>query len=121
MRAKRAAATSAWSIRRRRAEDRAPEPEREVVFFAIGFETTTPPTALVVARRRAGLDNFSVLCCHVLTPAAITHPARRPAADAVPLDGFIGPAHVSIDRLGAPRASPRLPQAGGDRRLRAAT
>jgi hydrogenase expression/formation protein HypD len=49
-----------------------------VVFFAIGFETTTPPTALVVARRRAGLDNFSVLCCHVLTPAAITHPARRP-------------------------------------------
>jgi hydrogenase expression/formation protein HypD len=34
---------------------------------------------------------------------AITHPARRPAADAVPLDGFIGPAHVSIDRLGALR------------------
>ena len=45
-------------------------PEREVVFLAIGFETTTPPTALVLreARERA-VPNFSVLCCHVLTPS----------------------------------------------------
>jgi len=47
-------------------------PEREVVMFAIGFETTTPPTAAAVkaaALRR--LTNFSVFCNHVLTPAAI--------------------------------------------------
>jgi hydrogenase expression/formation protein HypD len=44
-------------------------PQREVVFFAIGFETTTPPTALAIRdAAREGLANFSVLCCHVLTP-----------------------------------------------------
>lgn len=75
-------------------------PAREVVFFAIGFETTTPPTALtVLAAEREGLGNLSVLCCHVLTPPAIVHllaAARPAAAGAVPIDGFIGPAHVSI-------------------------
>jgi len=75
-------------------------PDREVVFFAIGFETTTPPTALVLRDAKArGLDNFSVLCCHVLTPAAITHILASSEAreiGTVPLDGFIGPAHVSI-------------------------
>ena len=34
-------------------------------FFAIGFETTTPPTAVAIKRQRPGLKNFSVLCCHV--------------------------------------------------------
>ncbi|HSC65972.1 MAG TPA: hydrogenase formation protein HypD [Caldimonas sp.] len=74
-------------------------PAREVVFFAIGFETTTPPTALVIqeaARRK--LSNFSVLCNHVLTPAAITHILESPEVrelGTLPLDGFIGPAHVS--------------------------
>ncbi|MBK1713733.1 hydrogenase formation protein HypD [Rubrivivax gelatinosus] len=75
-------------------------PAREVVFFAIGFETTTPPTALVIRQAAAeGLANFSVLCCHVLTPAAIRHVLDSPeVADwgTLPLDGFIGPAHVSI-------------------------
>ncbi len=75
-------------------------PAREVVFFAIGFETTTPPTALVIRNAaRAGLNNFSVLCCHVLTPPAITHILQSPEAQAlgsVPIDGFVGPAHVSI-------------------------
>lgn len=75
-------------------------PQREVVFFAIGFETTTPPTALVVRdAAREGLSNFSVLCCHVLTPAAITHILESPEVrqyGTVPLDGFVGPAHVSI-------------------------
>jgi hydrogenase expression/formation protein HypD len=75
-------------------------PERQVVFFAIGFETTTPPTALIIRETAArGLDNFSVLCCHVLTPAAISHILAAPeknAASAVELDGFVGPAHVSI-------------------------
>ncbi len=75
-------------------------PQREVVFFAIGFETTTPPTALLVRDAAArGVTNLSVLCCHVLTPAAITHILESvDAAEraSVPLDGFIGPAHVSI-------------------------
>jgi hydrogenase expression/formation protein HypD len=74
-------------------------PERDVVFFAIGFETTTPPTALAILEaRREGLANFSVFCNHVLTPAAITHILESPEVrdlGIVPLDGFIGPAHVS--------------------------
>ncbi len=72
-------------------------PDREVVFFAIGFETTTPPTAVATKQAQAeGLNNFSVLCNHVLTPAAITHMLNMPVAEgAVQIDGFIGPAHVS--------------------------
>jgi len=75
-------------------------PGREVVFFAIGFETTTPPTALAIRQAESdGLQNFSVLCSHVLTPAAITHILRSPEVQdyrTVPIDGFVGPAHVSI-------------------------
>ncbi|MDI1339928.1 hydrogenase formation protein HypD [Polaromonas sp.] len=75
-------------------------PEREVVFFAIGFETTTPPTALIIRDAQLeGLANFTVLCCHVLTPSAITHILESPEVrqyGTVPIDGFIGPAHVSI-------------------------
>ena len=77
----------------------AANPEREVVFLAIGFETTTPPTALVIREAaRAGATNFSVLCNHVLTPAAITNILESPEVrrlGTLPLDGFIGPAHVS--------------------------
>ncbi|MGL1832244.1 hydrogenase formation protein HypD [Rhodocyclaceae bacterium SMB388] len=75
------------------------EPQREVVFFAIGFETTTPPTALALQQARAlGLANFSVMCNHVLTPSAIQTILESPEVrqlGTVPLDGFIGPAHVS--------------------------
>lgn len=75
------------------------EPDREVVFFAIGFETTTPPTALVLQQARAmGLTNFSVMCNHVLTPSAIQTILESPEVRSlgiVPIDGFIGPAHVS--------------------------
>ena len=74
-------------------------PQREVVFFAIGFETTTPPTAVAIQQAEAGgLRNFSVLCCHVLTPSAISNILESPEVrqwGTVPLDGFIGPAHVS--------------------------
>jgi hydrogenase expression/formation protein HypD len=74
-------------------------PAREVVFFAIGFETTTPPTALVLKQAAAeGIKNFSVVCNHVLTPAAIGNILESPEVrhlGTVPLDGFIGPAHVS--------------------------
>jgi len=75
------------------------EPDREVVFFAIGFETTTPPTALAVKAAIAkGLRNFSVFCNHVLTPAAIQNILESPDVrklGSVRIDGFIGPAHVS--------------------------
>ena len=74
-------------------------PQREVVFFAIGFETTTPPTAVAIRQAQAlGLGNFSVFCNHVLTPAAISHILESPEVreyGTVPLDGFVGPAHVS--------------------------
>jgi hydrogenase expression/formation protein HypD len=74
-------------------------PDKRVVFFAIGFETTTPPTALVIQQAKAmGLTNYSVFCNHVLTPAAITNILESPEVrqlGTVPLDGFIGPAHVS--------------------------
>lgn len=69
-------------------------PGREVVFFAIGFETTTPPTAAAIKQAEAeGLKNFSILCNHVLTPAAMH--AILAVENGVPLDGFVGPAHVS--------------------------
>lgn len=74
-------------------------PDRQVVFFAIGFETTTPPTAAAIETARAeGLKNFSVFCNHVLTPVAIDHILSSP--DFAPggparIDGFLGPSHVS--------------------------
>jgi hydrogenase expression/formation protein HypD len=75
-------------------------PLREVVFLAIGFETTTPPTALVIREAaRTQTRNFSVLANHVLTPAAVAHILNSPEVaqwGTVPLDGFVGPAHVSI-------------------------
>ena len=76
------------------------EPDRTVVFFAIGFETTTPPTAVALQLAKArGLTNFFVHCNHVLTPPAIVHLLATAdagnGAAAVPLDGFVGPAHVS--------------------------
>ncbi|MCC6136806.1 MAG: hydrogenase formation protein HypD [Candidatus Contendobacter sp.] len=79
------------------------QPGRQVVFFAIGFETTTPPTAVVILQaRREGLHNFSVYCNHVLTPPALRAilADHRPGSGADPkanslLNGCIGPAHVS--------------------------
>ena len=69
-------------------------PGREVVFFAIGFETTTPPTAVAIKQAAAeGLTNFSVHCNHVLTPAAMR--AILDGEEKVGLDGLVGPAHVS--------------------------
>ncbi len=68
-------------------------PDREVVFFAVGFETTAPSTALTLLRARAeGVGNFSVFANHVLVMPAIR--AILEASD-LELDGFIGPGHVS--------------------------
>jgi hydrogenase expression/formation protein HypD len=68
-------------------------PDREVVFLAIGFETTAPSTALTLMHARAeGVRNFSCLCCHVtIVPplrALLDSPGLR-------LDGFVGPGHVA--------------------------
>lgn len=75
-------------------------PDRQVVFFAIGFETTTPPTAAALRIAEAkGLRNFTVFCNHVLTPAAITNILEAPdirRMEKVEIDGFLGPAHVSV-------------------------
>jgi len=66
------------------------------VFFAIGFETTTPPTALALkAARKKGLKNFSVVCNHVLTPSAMTAILQSGEPEGVRIEGFVGPAHVS--------------------------
>ena len=67
-------------------------PDRQVVFFAIGFETTTPSTAVTLLRAQAeGVKNFSIFCNHV----AII-PALGLASPDLRLDGFIGPGHVSM-------------------------
>ena len=74
-------------------------PDQQVVFFAIGFETTTPPTAVAILQaEKLGLANFSVFSNHVLTPSAIASILESPEVrklGLLPLDGFIGPAHVS--------------------------
>ncbi|HRD50633.1 MAG: hydrogenase formation protein HypD [Candidatus Competibacter sp.] len=76
-------------------------PDQAVVFFAIGFETTTPPTAVAILQAKAeGLRNFSAYCNHVLTPPALrailaTHHAAAASEPPMQLDGCIGPAHVS--------------------------
>lgn len=72
-------------------------PGAQVVFFAIGFETTAPATAVAVVRAHAeGLANFSVFSNHVLTPPALQHIlASADDPGAVSIDGFLGPSHVS--------------------------
>lgn len=71
-------------------------PGRQVVFFAIGFETTTPPTAVAILQAQAEkLSNFSVFCNHVLTPSAMRAILDSPQPEGVQLDGFLGPSHVS--------------------------
>lgn len=74
-------------------------PDKEIVFFAIGFETTTPPTALAVQiAKRDKLKNFSVFCNHVLTPAAMRHiltESQSPPSQRLAINGLVGPAHVS--------------------------
>lgn len=72
-------------------------PAREVVFFAIGFETTTPPTAVAIqTAKKLGVKNFSVVCSHVLTPSAMQHILETSKTSGNTfLDGLVGPAHVS--------------------------
>jgi hydrogenase expression/formation protein HypD len=69
-------------------------PDRQVVFFAIGFETTAPSTAVTLLRAQAeGVKNFSIFCNHVTIIPAIKAILDSPD---LRLDGFIGPGHVSM-------------------------
>jgi hydrogenase expression/formation protein HypD len=68
-------------------------PAKHVMFFAIGFETTAPSTALILLRAKSqGLKNFSVFCNHVTIIPAIRAILDSPD---MRLDGFVGPGHVS--------------------------
>ncbi len=68
-------------------------PDKRVVFMAIGFETTAPSTAMTVLRAAAeGIENFSIFCNHVTIIPAIKAILDSPD---LRLDGFIGPGHVS--------------------------
>ncbi len=68
-------------------------PERVVVFFAIGFETTAPSTALTLRRAKAeGIENFLCLCNHVTIVPPLRALLESPDLQ---LDGFIGPGHVA--------------------------
>ena len=67
-------------------------PDRQVVFFAVGFETTAPANALsVVHAHRLGLDNYSILASHVLVPPAIE---ALVSDDECVVEGFLAAGHV---------------------------
>lgn len=69
-------------------------PEREVVFFGLGFETTMPSTALTILEAESeGIRNFSVFCNHITIVPTIKAILDSPGLQ---LDGFLGPGHVSM-------------------------
>ncbi|PKQ16350.1 MAG: hydrogenase formation protein HypD [Actinobacteria bacterium HGW-Actinobacteria-7] len=69
------------------------EPDRQVVFIAVGFETTAPLIASAILRAQSEhIDNFSVFCAHKTVPAALEALINDPD---VQIDGFILPGHVS--------------------------
>lgn len=69
-------------------------PERQVIFFALGFETTMPSTALTVIQARAeGIKNFSLFCNHITTVPTIKAVLDSPD---MRIDGFLAPGHVSM-------------------------
>jgi hydrogenase expression/formation protein HypD len=67
-------------------------PDRQVVFFAVGFETTAPPNAMAVWQaHRQGIENFSILCSHVLVPPAMEALLSAPDNQ---VQGFLAAGHV---------------------------
>jgi len=67
-------------------------PDKKVVFFGVGFETTAPPNAMsVVEAHRKGLKNYSLLCSHVLVPPAIEALLSSPLNN---IQGFLAAGHV---------------------------
>jgi len=87
------------------------EPPRRVVYFAIGFETTAPATALAIRlARRRNIHNFSVLSAHVLVAPAIDHLLARELCQ---VDGLLGPGHAcsvtglsALDKVGRDHRKP---------------
>ncbi len=68
-------------------------PQKQVVFLALGFETTAPSTALTVLQAaKDGVENFSVFCNHIMIVPALKALLDSPD---LKLDGFVGPGHVS--------------------------
>ena len=86
---------SAWSIpRSTRSQSPANTPNREVIFFGLGFGTTMPSTAMTLTQaRRQGLGNFSLFCNHITIIPTIKAILDSPDLQ---LDGFVGPGHVSM-------------------------
>ena len=69
-------------------------PDREVVFFGLGFETTMPSTALTILQAESeGIENFSVFCNHITIVPTMKAILESPN---LKLDGFLGPGHVSM-------------------------
>jgi hydrogenase expression/formation protein HypD len=69
-------------------------PDRQVIFFALGFETTMPSTALTVLQAQSqGIDNFSLFCNHITTVPTIKAILDSPDMQ---IDGFLAPGHVSM-------------------------
>ncbi|MEO7166145.1 MAG: hydrogenase formation protein HypD, partial [Chthoniobacterales bacterium] len=69
-------------------------PDKKVVFFAIGFETTAPANAMSVFQaQQQGLKNFSILVSHVLVPPSIASILQSPLNR---VQGFLGPGHVCV-------------------------
>ena len=69
-------------------------PDREVIFFGLGFETTMPSTALTVLQaEREGINNFSLFCNHITTVPTIKAVLDSPDMQ---LDGFLAPGHVAM-------------------------
>lgn len=67
-------------------------PEKKVVFFAIGFETTAPANAMLVFRaKKDGVNNLSILVSHSLVPPSIAYILQSPQNR---VQGFLGPGHV---------------------------
>jgi hydrogenase expression/formation protein HypD len=68
-------------------------PDRDIVFLALGFETTSPSTAMTIRQAaKDGVENFSVFCNHIMIIPAIKAMLDSPD---LKLDGFVGPGHVS--------------------------
>jgi hydrogenase expression/formation protein HypD len=70
------------------------ENDKKIVFFAVGFETTAPATAMsVFLARQKKMENYSVLCSHVLIPPAIELLLK---SDRIKIDGLLAPGHVCM-------------------------
>lgn len=84
-------------------------PDKTVVFVAVGFETTTPPTAVALRQAQAeGLDNFCIICGHKIVVPAM---AALLGARNDKIDAFLCPGHVSVI-IGADAYTPIVEQFG---------